>query len=84
MSGSPYFLEFVFLDAGEAMRTMRNEYDPYSAVTFLLIGLGLGTVLALVCNPKTRQRVALEGINSRRTPVAQPQQEAEEANERVA
>jgi hypothetical protein len=63
---------------------MRNEYEPYSAVTFLMLGLGIGTVLALVCNPKMRQGVKLEGINRWRTPGASPQEEAEEANERVA
>jgi len=50
---------------------MGNEYDPYSAITFLLLGLGIGTVLALVCNPKTRQRVGLDGINNGCTPGAQ-------------
>jgi len=63
---------------------MRNEYEPYSAVTFLLLGLDIGTVLALVCNPKMGQRVKLEGINSWRTPGVQPQDKAEEANERAA
>jgi hypothetical protein len=63
---------------------MRNEYEPYSAVTFLLLGLGIGTVVALVCNPKMRQRVELERINGWRTRDVQPQEEAEEANERVA
>ena len=63
---------------------MRNEYEPYSAVTFLLLGLGIGTVVALVCNPKMRQRAKLEGINSWRTPGTQPQEEAEQANERAA
>jgi hypothetical protein len=63
---------------------MRNEYEPYSAVTFLLLGLGIGTVLALVCNPKMRHGVKPEGINSWRTQGAQPQEEAEEANQWVA
>jgi hypothetical protein len=63
---------------------MRNEYEPYSAVTFLLLGLGIGTVVALVCNPKPREGAKLEGINRWRTPAAQPQEEGEEANERVA
>jgi hypothetical protein len=56
-------------------------YDLYSAVTFLLIGLGLGTVFAMVFNPNTKQRVRLERINSRRAPGVQPQ---EEEKERVA
>jgi hypothetical protein len=38
----------------------KRQYDLYSAVTFFLVGVGVGPVLALVCNPK--QRVALEGI----------------------
>jgi len=40
----------------------KSEYDLYSAVTFFLVGVGVGSVLALVFNP--RPRVALEGINS--------------------
>jgi hypothetical protein len=63
---------------------MKNEYEPYSAVTFLLLGLGIGTVVALVCNPKMRQGVELERINSWRTPGSQPREEVEEAHERVA
>jgi hypothetical protein len=39
---------------------MKSEYDLYSAITFLLVGLGIGSVLAVVFNPK--QRAALEGI----------------------
>jgi hypothetical protein len=42
----------------------RSEYDLYSAVTFFLVGVGIGSVLVLVCTPK--QRVALEGISSAR------------------
>lgn len=57
---------------------MKSEYDLYSAVTFLLIGLGLGTVFAMVFNPKTKQRVRLEGINGRRAPGVQPQEKAKE------
>lgn len=64
---------------------MRNEYEPYTAVTFLLLGLGIGTVVALVCNPKLRQGAKLEGINRWRTPGAQQQQEgANQRNQRVA
>jgi hypothetical protein len=72
--------EFVFLKTGATMRN-ENEYEPYSAVTFLLLGLGIGTVLTLVCNPKMRERVGPEGINGRRAPGMQPQKEA---TERVA
>ena len=42
--------------------TTRNDYDLYSAVTFFLVGMGVGSVLALVFNP--RHRVVLEGIKS--------------------
>lgn len=40
----------------------KSEYDLYSAVTFFLVGLGVGSVLALVFTP--RQRVALEALNT--------------------
>lgn len=33
---------------------MRNFYDAYTAVTFLMIGLGVGAVLALVLAPEHR------------------------------
>jgi hypothetical protein len=63
---------------------MRNEYEPNTAVTFLLLGLGIGTVLALVCNPKVRQGVEFDRINGRSTPRAQPQAEREDRNKRIA
>jgi hypothetical protein len=66
---------------GETMKSEKSGYEPYSAVTFLLIGLGLGAVFGMVFNPKTKQRVSPEGINRRRPPGTQPQ---EEAKERVA
>ena len=66
---------------GEMMKSEKNGYDPYSAVTFLLIGLGLGAVFGMVFNPKTKQRVRPEGINRRGPRSMQPQ---EEAKERVA
>ena len=53
-----------------------NEYDLYSAITFLLVGLGIGSILAIVFNPK--QRVAPQGINSGRMSGLQPRREAEE------
>jgi hypothetical protein len=40
----------------------KSEYDLNSAITFLLVGLGIGSVLAIVFNPK--QTVAPEEINS--------------------
>jgi hypothetical protein len=62
---------------------MRNEYDPYSAVTFLLLGLGIGAVVAIVCKPTMRQTVRAEGINSWHRGV-RPQKEGEKPNPPVA
>jgi hypothetical protein len=53
-----------------------SEYDLFSAITFLLVGLGIGSVLAIVFNPK--QRVSAERINSWRMSGLQPRKEAEE------
>jgi hypothetical protein len=38
------------------MERARNatEYDLYSAITFLLVGLGIGSLLAIVFNPQQR------------------------------
>jgi hypothetical protein len=60
--------------------TNKNEYDLNSAVTFLLVGMGIGTVLALAFNPKlnTKQRAAPEEINSWRMSGMHPRSEAEE------
>jgi hypothetical protein len=44
-----------------------NEYEPYSAVTFLLLGLGIGDSFGSCLHSKMRQRVKPEGINSWRT-----------------
>ena len=35
---------------------MQAEYDPPTAVTFLLAGLGLGALLALVLAPRDKYR----------------------------
>ena len=43
------------------MEGATNKYDLSSAITFLLVGLGIGSILAVVFNPK--QRAALEEIN---------------------
>jgi hypothetical protein len=56
--------------------TRDSEYDLNSAVTFLLLGLGLGAVLGIAFNPK--QNVAPQGINGRRMFGLQPRREAEE------
>ena len=66
---------------GEIMKSEKSGYDPYSAVTFLLIGLGLGEVFGMVFNPKTKQGVTPAGINSRRSRVCKPQEEAKERGE---
>jgi hypothetical protein len=68
--------------------TNKNEYDLNSAVTFLLVGLGIGSVLALAFNPKlnpklntklnTKQRATPEEIKSWHMSGSQPQSEAEE------
>jgi hypothetical protein len=39
---------------------MRNEYDARSAVTFLLVGLGIGAVLAVVLGSPPRGAISLE------------------------
>ena len=31
---------------------MKSEYDMQTAITFLLIGVGAGAVLTLLCNPR--------------------------------
>jgi hypothetical protein len=41
------------------VQRMKSEYELDSAITFLLIGLGIGSVLGIVFNPK--QRVPLFG-----------------------
>jgi len=60
---------------------VKSEYDLDSAITFLLIGLGIGSVLAIVFNPKLG--VALEETPSWRTAGLQTLKEAE-AEERIA
>ncbi len=54
---------FVFCKEREGLmeRARKTEYDVHSAITFFLVGLGVGSVLTMVFNPKNR--VALEGIN---------------------
>jgi len=37
---------------------VKSEYDLDSAITFLLIGLGIGSVLAIVFNPKLKSRAS--------------------------
>ena len=40
----------------------KSEYDVTSAVTFLLVGLGLGSFLTMVFGPKTKLAGKSEGI----------------------
>jgi hypothetical protein len=54
------FRRFVFLPEHIRGAGMKSDYDLCSAITFLLVGLGIGSILAIVFNPK--QRVALKGI----------------------
>jgi hypothetical protein len=56
--------------------TNRSEYDLNSAITFLLVGLGIGSVLSILLNPK--KRAVPEEINSWRMSGLRPQREAEE------
>ena len=61
--------------------TNKSEYDVNSAITFLLVGLGIGSVLSILFNnPKLnpKQRGALEEINSGRRSGLRPRREAEE------
>jgi hypothetical protein len=47
---------------GAMQGEIKTEYDLSSAVTFFLVGLGIGSILALLFNP--RQRGEFEGLNS--------------------
>jgi hypothetical protein len=38
----------------EGKTEMNSEYDSYTAVTFLMVGLGVGALLALVLAPENR------------------------------
>jgi len=39
---------------------VKSEYDLNSAIAFLLVGLGIGSALVMLFDPK--QRVTIEGI----------------------
>jgi hypothetical protein len=41
---------------------MKSEYDATSAVTFLLVGLGVGSFLTMVFGPRTKLDGTSEGI----------------------
>jgi hypothetical protein len=64
-------------------KTNRGDYDLNSAITFLLVGLGIGSVVAIAFNPKRRianpkQGVAPEEINSRPRSGLQARRDAED------
>jgi hypothetical protein len=62
MEGQPEHLSFIsYLKAGAAMNP---EYDVNSAVTFFLLGLGIGALVALVCSPETRRLAGQDRISS--------------------
>ena len=56
------------------MQGATTEYDIYSAVTFLLVGLGIGSILAIVFNPKNRKVLANCGTTAEVQP--EPEKEA--------
>ena len=61
---------------------MKREYDLDSAITFLLVGLGIGSALAMFFNPEQKSRVReVEGNNRWRTAGLHPE---EKAKERIA
>jgi hypothetical protein len=49
------------------METTKSEYDVSSAITFLLIGLGLGLVLTILSGPRTEPGYGPEESNGWRT-----------------
>ena len=51
---------FVFCKRQREVRPLKSEYDLHSAITFLLVGLGIGSMLAILFDPK--QGVTLEGV----------------------
>jgi hypothetical protein len=57
--------------------TNKSKYDLNSAITFLLVGLGIGSVLSILFNPKQKRGVP-EEINSCRMSGLRPRREAEE------
>ena len=54
------------------------EYDLNSAITFLLVGLGIGAILAMLVDPKQKLKSPPEGLNSRHMSGLQPRMQAEE------
>jgi len=54
------------------MEDATNKYDLYSAITFLMVGLGIGSILAIFFNP--RREAALAGVSSGSAPGVQPRE----------
>jgi hypothetical protein len=44
----------LFFSSCGGVGMMKTEYDPATAVTFLLAGMGLGAVMALIFAPRRR------------------------------
>jgi hypothetical protein len=67
------------------VRPVKSEYDLNSAIAFLLVGVGIGSALAMLFDPEQRVTIAGirrdKGIDSWRTARLHQQ---EEANVRVA
>jgi hypothetical protein len=61
---------------------MKSEYDLCTAITFLLVGLGIGSALVIVLKPSQRDELeGIRGIRSWRISRTQPQ---EKEKERIA
>jgi len=43
---------------------MRHYYDPQTALTFLLAGIGVGTLLTLILSPRDRSPQTISGMRS--------------------
>jgi hypothetical protein len=57
-----------YLQGVSEVRRMKSEYDLDSAITFLLVGLGIGSVLGIVFNAKLRvPPEGTKGVNGWRT-----------------
>jgi hypothetical protein len=52
----------------ERRTEMNNEYDSYAAVTFLMVGLGVGALLAPVPSPENRNSRVLQSRSLERSP----------------
>jgi hypothetical protein len=78
------FAGSYFARARERGATVKSGYDLHSAITFSMVGLGIGLALAILFRPK--QRIApegLEGIDGWHTAGSQPPRPQEEAKKRI-